>query len=130
MYAFIQEHLPAILVVTMVCAVIFIVICIIKKLFQIAIGLFIATLIIPILFTVFWGDGARYVSQFASLFEEPHKQQIEQVYEYYKKKDAEDPFVNADAVSDQITHTFDEAKQHILSNETIQEYTSFQSSGP
>lgn len=82
--------------------------CLAAKLFRVAVGLLVLSAVIPIMFAVFWGDGRDYVSQFAGIFYPKHQQQIIEAYEFYKGKDAEDPFVNAEAVSDAVTDAFAE----------------------
>lgn len=106
MYEFIANNYSTILVVAIAVAIALIILCVIAKLFRIAIGLGILFVVIPIVFTIFWGDGFEYVSKFASFFQPAYQQQIEDAYEYYKKKDAEDPFVDYDAVSNAVTNFF------------------------
>ena len=98
MYEFVSENLTTILIVAAAVAIVLIILCIVAKLFKIAIGLAILYVVVPIIFTIFWGDGGRYVAKFASFFQPEYQQRIEDVYDYYKQKDAEDPFVNYDAV--------------------------------
>ena len=103
MYEFLTENYTTILIVAIAVVIALLVLCIIAKLFKIAIGLAILCIVVP---TVFWGDGSEYVSKFASFFQPAYKQQIEDAYEYYKRKDSEDPFVDYDAVSNAVTDIF------------------------
>jgi len=113
MYEFISNNLTTILIVAIAVGIVLIVLCVIAKLFKIAIGLSILCIVVPIIFTIFWGDGSKYISKFASFFQPEYQQQIEDAYEYYKKKDAEDPFVNYDAVSSAVTDIFQEASDSL-----------------
>lgn len=113
MYQFISDNLTTILIVAIAVVIALIVLCVIAKLFKIAIGLGILCIVVPIIFTIFWGDGSKYVSKFASFFQPAYQQQIEDAYEYYKKKDAEDPFVNYDAVSSAVTDIFQSASDNL-----------------
>lgn len=106
MYEFLTENYTTILIVAIAVVIALLVLCIIAKLFKIAIGLAILCIVVLIIFTVFWGDGSEYVSKFASFFQPAYKQQIEDAYEYYKRKDSEDPFVDYDAVSNAVTDIF------------------------
>ena len=68
MYEFVSENLTTILIVAAAVAIVLIILCIVAKLFKIAIGLAILYVVVPIIFTIFWGDGGRYVAKFASFF--------------------------------------------------------------
>lgn len=107
MLTFVETHSSFLLSIAIIAAVTALVICLVAKLFKLAIGVIVISIFIPILFTIFWGDGSAYVSRFASMFEPAYQQQIEGLYKYYKDKDTEDPFVNYDAVSKQVTDIFD-----------------------
>lgn len=106
MFEFVDTHYTTIIVVAIVLAIALITLCVVMKLFKVAISLGILCIIVPIIFTIFWGDGSEYVSKFASFFQPAYQQQIEDAYEYYKKKDAEDPFVDYGAVSSAVTDVF------------------------
>lgn len=84
------------------------IICVVGKFFRVAVGLVVLSILIPILFTIFWGDGTKYVHQFSSILTEPHKQNVE---EFYKKfKETEDPVIDYGVVSDKATHLFEDFK--------------------
>ena len=125
MYEFVSENLTTILIVAAVVAIVLIILCIVAKLFKIAIGLCILSVVVPIIFTIFWGDGGRYVSTFESFFQPAYQQRIEDIYDYYKQKDSEDPFVNYDAVSNTVTdifqHAFETVPQPSLQPDNIQD---------
>ena len=113
MLAFAEEHYTIILIAAIIIVLAVFILCLLAKLFKVAIGLAIAAALIPVLFTIFWGDGTEYVSKFASLFEPEHRQQIEEAYRFYKEKDSEDPFIDYDAVSDAVTDVFGDAKDYL-----------------
>lgn len=103
MVQFIEQHFDTIVIISVVVIAIVLVLCLIAKLFKLAIGVAILAVVIPIIFTIFWGDGSAYVSKFASFFNPKYQEQIESAYQYYKDKDAEDPFVDYDAVKDAVS---------------------------
>lgn len=111
MLAFLEENYTAVLAVGLVAAAVLFTICIIHRLIRLAIGIAALSVIIPILFTIFWGDGSAYVSELASYLTPKYQQQLEDAYAYYRGKDAEDPVINYDAVSDKITDVFSAAKE-------------------
>lgn len=111
MFAFMQENYATILVLGLVVAVILFAICIIRRCIRLAIGIAILSVIVPVLFTIFWGDGTAYIAELASYLNPKHQQQIEEAYAYYKAKDAEDPIINYDAVSDKITDVFSSVQE-------------------
>lgn len=119
MLAFLQQNYAPVLVVGSVLAIVLFTICVIKKFVRLAIGIAIMSVVIPILFTIFWGDGSSYVSEIASYLNPSHQQQIEEAYAYYKMKDAEDQVINYDAVSDKITDVFSSIQD--LEKEVAQE---------
>ena len=98
MIEYIRANLSTILPILLIAAAVIIIICIITKLFRIAIGIAILSVVIPVLITIFWGNGTTYVQKFASLFNNEYKTQIEEAYNYYYQKNAEDPVVNYDEV--------------------------------
>ena len=98
MLDYIRANLSTLLPILLIVAVIAIIICIISRLFRIAIGVAVLTTIIPVLITIFWGDGTTYIQKFASLFNDQYQTQIEQAYDYYYQKNAEDPLVDYDRV--------------------------------
>jgi len=111
MRGFLEENFSVILTVTLVLLLVILGICLVAKLFKVAVGILILALVVPYLFMVFWGDGETVVSRFASIFEDKYQQQIEEAYQFYKEKDAEDPFVDYDAASDVVTDVFNDVAQ-------------------
>lgn len=87
------------------------VICVIGKFFRVAVALVILSVLIPILFTVFWGDGTEYVHEFASYFAEPYKENITEFYGAFKERDLASPLIDYGAVSEKATHFFETAAQ-------------------
>ena len=113
MLDFIRTNWETIIILAVAIAGALLVVCLIQKLFRLAIGVFILGILVPILFTIFWGDGYEYVEQFSSIFTDKYSTQITTAYDYYKKKDAEDPFIDYDAVSNTVTMVFDEFKDKV-----------------
>jgi len=111
MSSLIQGNYAAVLVAGFVAAVILFTICIIKRFVRLAIGIAVLSIIIPVLFTIFWGDGTTYISELASYLAPKYQQQLQDAYAYYKKKDSEDPVIHSDAVSDKITDVFSAVKE-------------------
>lgn len=101
-----QNHFEVITVIVITVTVILMVICLVKKLFRLAIGLALLYIAVPIVFTVVWGDGKAYVSKFASMFQPAYQQQIEDAYRFFKDKDSEDSFIDYEAVSSAVTDVF------------------------
>lgn len=106
MLAFFQQHSLAVLTVGLALAVIAFTICIISKFFKLAVAIAILSVAVPVLFTIFWGDGTHYVEDIASCFQPKYQQQITDAYAYYKEKDNEDPLIDYDAVSEKVTNIF------------------------
>lgn len=106
MLALITTHSRGVLIGIVIAAVVLLSICLFFKLFKIAIGVGALACVIFVLFTVFWGDGTEYVSKLTSFMEPEHQQRVEEAYQYYKEKDAEDPIVDYDAVSSAVTDIF------------------------
>ena len=107
MLAFLQQNYMAVLIIGGILAIVLFAICIIWKFVRLAIGIAILSIIIPILFTIFWGDGSAYISELASYLTPNHQQQLEDAYAYYKDQDSKDPII----VSDKITDVFDSIKE-------------------
>lgn len=106
MVAFLHQSYTPILIVGAVLAVVLFTICVIKKFVRLAIGIAILSVLIPALFTIFWGDGSSYISEIASYLTPNHQHQLEEAYAYYKERDAENQIIDYEAVSDKITDVF------------------------
>ena len=113
MIAFIEEHPAECITVLGAVLLLFLVLSIVARLFHIAICLAIAAIMIPIAFTIFWGDGTEYVQTFASFLQPKYEQQVNEAYAYFKAKDSEDPFVDYDAVSKTATDIFQDVKGRV-----------------
>ena len=61
-----------------------------------AIVFLIMLITVPMLCTIMWGDGSRYVARVASLFTPELEQQINDGYRVYHDANAEDPVVDLD----------------------------------
>lgn len=107
MNRFVSENIAIVVIAAFAMVGTLIVFSAMAKLHRIAIGLTILSIVVPVIFTLCWGDGSRYVSTFASFFQPAHRQQIEEAYNFYKRKDAEDPFMDHDVVSKAITTFFE-----------------------
>ena len=120
MREFITQNFETIVTVAAIVTVVVLVLCIIARLFRVAIGVAVLALVIPVLFTIFWGDGTAYVSKIASFLSPSYQEQVEEMYKYYKDKNNSDPIINYDAVtstvSDTITDVFSEIKDKIQKN--------------
>lgn len=119
MVAFLNQICVPILIVVAVLAIVIFVICVIKKFVSLAIGIAILSFVIPLLFTVFWGDGYSYISEIAAYLTPRNQRQLEEAYAYYKIRDAENQIINYDLVSDKITDLFSSAKE--IEKETAQD---------
>lgn len=106
MLGFLQQNCVPVLVAGFILAIILFTICIIRRFIRLAIGIAIMSVFIPVLFTIFWGDGSDYISELASYLDPKHQQRLEEAYAYYKERDAEDQIIDYDAVSDKITGVF------------------------
>ena len=123
MFAFLKEYSLPVLVIGTILAIALFTICIIRKFIRLAIGIAVMSIVIPILFTIFWGDGSAYISELASYLDPKHQQQLEEAYAYYKKRDAEDQTIDYDAVSNKITDVFGSIQEK--EREVIQETTDY-----
>lgn len=60
--------------------------------------LVVMVVLVPILCTIMWGDGQKYVAKVASLFVPEIEQQINDSYSLYHDLNASDPVVDLDQV--------------------------------
>jgi len=111
MLELIQDNIQLISICSVILFSVLLLICIIGRFFRVAIGLVILSVLIPILFTVFWGDGREYVHEFTSVFAEPHKQNIEEFYDAFKEREQSSPVIDYEAVSEKATHVFEAVTQ-------------------
>lgn len=123
MSSVLQQNYTLFLVIGAFLVIVLFAICVIRKFIRIAIGIAIMSIIVPILFSVFWGDGSFYISEIASNLTPNYQQQLEEAYAYYKQRDAEDQVVDFDAASDKVTDIFISIRD--LKNKTRQESVDF-----
>lgn len=80
-----------ILTLTIVLVVAALIVLVILKLFKVAIGLGFLFIVVPLLFSLFFGDGGALVQQASDYLPDDVGNQLEESYDYFKQKEAEDP---------------------------------------
>lgn len=104
---------PTVAAAAVVILIVLLVICVIAKLFRVAVGLAAVLILIPILFTIVWGDGSKYIDALGGFMTEEHHERLEDGYQYYKEQDAKDPIIDYDKVVEGFTNVFDGAKEQL-----------------
>ena len=97
--------------VIIVVTALIIVLCV-KKLLSVAIGMAAFLIIVPMLSTVFFGDGESIVDKATEYLAPEVAEKVEQGYEYFKEQESEHPLLNHDkiqeTVDDVINQLFEE----------------------
>lgn len=97
-----------------VCAVLVIlsllVVFLVNRAFHMLIAIGVALLLIPVLITVFWGDGSAYLEETTKIFPTEQREKIMDGYCYFRAKDQENPVVNEEAVLE----TYDRLREDVL----------------
>lgn len=88
------------LLIVAVILVVLLVVAIFLRLIRIAIALGVIIILVPILCTIMWGDGTDYVSKIASIFTPEIEENINDGYQEYRDKNAEDPVVDMDQLEE------------------------------
>lgn len=88
------------LLIVIAISIVAIIVLLFLKLFRVAIVVFVLLLIVPPVFTVFFGDGREIVGNATKYFDEETGQQIVESYETFKEKDAELPGLNFDKIKE------------------------------
>lgn len=117
-----QSGLPLDTIVTLICivAVAAIIVLLFFKLIKAAIGVGITLILIPMLFNLFFGDGKELVKKAADYLPPETGKQLEENYDYFKQKEAEDPVLNVE----KIQETAEDIKNSITEKlpETVKPY--------
>ena len=87
--------------VIIVVASLIIVLCV-KKLLSVALGLAAFLIIVPMLFTVFFGDGGNIVDKVTEYLSPEVAEKVEQGYEYFKDQESEHPLLNHDKIQETV----------------------------
>lgn len=114
MLVFLENHFETIIGIALMPTLILLIFCIAVKLLKRMAAAIILAIAVPVLFTIFWGNGGAYIARFASFFEPAYQQQIEDAYQYYREKDLEDPFVDPAAVSETAANAVDALRQAMM----------------
>lgn len=91
---------------------------IIHRAFRIIIVAIILSMLIPAGFAIMSGNGADYISGFASLFSPSIEQQIKDGYQDFSEKEKQDPVLNGDIAEDTkdaLSELWDVAKDKVQS---------------
>lgn len=91
-----------ILTLTIVLVAAALILLVIMKLFKVAIGVGIAFVLIPMLFTLFFGDGSALIQQAAGYLPPETGQQLEESYDYFKEKESQDQLIDAEKVQEAV----------------------------
>lgn len=106
MITLLEENLSTALFIAIAMVTLLFAICLIAKLLRVAVSLMIAGTIISIVFAIIWGDGSAYIAKISAFVQPSYRQQIENAYDYYMQREAEDPIVDYDRISDIFTSAF------------------------
>lgn len=91
--------------VIIILAVVIIVLCV-KKLLSVAIGFAAFFIVVPLLFTLFFGDGRDIVDKTSEYLAPEVAERVEQGYEYFKEQ--EEPLLNHDKIRETVDHIVDQ----------------------
>lgn len=89
------ELIMSLIIVVVLAALI---VLIVLKLFKIAIGLVFLLVAIPMMFNLFFGDGSALVEKVANFLPPDTAQQLEESYDYFKEKEAQDQLIDSDKI--------------------------------
>lgn len=101
--------------VTILTAVI-VVVLLILRLFKVAIGIFLVVTIVPILCTLFFGDGSDLIDQAAKYLPPEAGQQLEESYDYFKERERMDPVLDTEQIHNDLQEKVNETVSGIVSN--------------
>lgn len=88
----------------------------ILRLFKVAIGIFLVVTIVPILCTLFFGDGSDLIDQAAKYLPPETGQQLEESYDYFKERERMDPVLDTEQIHDDLQEKLNETVSGIVSN--------------
>ena len=75
------------------------------RMLKVAVGLIALMIVIPILATIFWGDGTEYVSSISRFFEQPRREQILEGYSYFRAREEQDPVIDFRGIDEALKRT-------------------------
>lgn len=107
-----MPELQTLIKIAAILMVICLVLSILFRMARAAIVFLIVLIAVPMLCTIMWGDGSKYVARVASLFTSEIEQQINDGYRVYHNANAEDPVVDLD----QIEFYIDKVKGTVKNN--------------
>ena len=107
------ENLKPFLPVIIILVIIVLVIGIITKLIKAAIMIAVAMVVIPTLFTVFFADGSHIVSKTAEYLPDDRAQLLEEGYQYFKDKEAQNPALDVEKIQEDAGKAVDRVQDTI-----------------
>lgn len=87
---------------------------IVLKLFHAFFAMIVLAIVIPILFTIFFGNGSNLVHDISSYLTPDVGQQVEQSYDYFKKKDFEDQIIDYQKISNKVSSVATEKFSYVI----------------
>ena len=99
-YNALSPSTQTVLIVCLIVGGIALAVCLVLKLFKIAVGVVLLMILVPNLFTIFFGNGTDTVKNISQYFDSDTGQQITESYDYFKKKDKELGGVNTEKVKE------------------------------
>ena len=106
-----MPELQTLIKVALILMAICLVLSIIFRMARAVFVLMIMIVMVPILCTIMWGDGQKYVAKVARLFVPEIEQQINDGYGLYHDLNADDPVVDLDQVQSNIDSLKSTAKE-------------------
>lgn len=93
--------------------VVLLIFCLIAHLAKIAIGIAVIVFVIPMLFTLYFGDGSNIVNKVTDYLDPTVGQQVEESYKHFKDKEKENPVLDIDAINKAAEQAKEQAKDKI-----------------
>ena len=90
-----------------------IVMCVLRVV-RVAAGLIAFALVVPILFTVYFGNGRGFVEKGTRFLPEETRQTILQGYDYFKAAEQEDPMLNVPEIESHYDALLDKAREKLV----------------
>jgi len=106
------EAYPALKIVFIV-AVVAVILSILGKLFRLALAILLVSALITIFSSVILGDGTEYVSKAAQFLPEEYQNKVEDTYQDFRLREAEDPVLDYEKLRNGVQNRVEEAKDAV-----------------
>ena len=104
-----EETMRQIIIICIVILVVILIAAIVTRLFRVAAIILVLMIVVPPIISIISGNGASHIEKISSFFVPEIRQQINDVYEDYSRRENDDPMLDEKGMRDALSGLWDKA---------------------